>query len=1085
METTIFILLACALSAGAPGPNESLPAPDSFDAAAFGRPIAIDGGGRGLQWDQARDLRVVQVVFARVPAPEAAIRLRYWFSKWPNEGQGGWKLLDDPFNGKWLEPRADLARAGTVLTWRFLPLSPDENPEIDPRRLSDPAHATAPFRRTLKIRIDADGGPLPPIEEIRAFGSARLRETVLDIRWTTTAEDAGRRDGHVEVFNGRLLAIESLPPPQDVDIVQPCGWVSPRVAGTKGVRIRVLAGEDADPLSADLGIIRINSDAARASILVRDVVTLWAVHVRDIGVRVELPSAVPFIMEPVPQTIRERVLAAPEQTLERAMREITPKPPRPVPLGAPWARQEIDVGVTGDWVMRGGRRGSLRTPGRDFGRTPWDRAESVTAISTLPEPVFPPEKNRDATRILKDGVLPVIEVAWRTGEIAFHEEAFATYLDGEIEREEGRTGEEPVVLCAGLRVRNEAAEARRADVWLRILADPDLALDEGGIVRIATPPPKPAPEEGLAAIWLRAASDGGQWKIEERPRPLLHWTCEIPAGGERRISVVDPFIELLDAKEIARLRAFDFETERENVIAFWRRELARGMRIEIPDKLIQEFYDSNLWRIRISTDRDPDTGLLIHGAATYAYALFPNETCFVARSLEMRGLHREAALLLEPVVHWQGSLDLPGNFRSKEGLLYGAGPYTAQGYNMHHGFALWALAEHFRWSRDRSHLERIAENLAEACRWIARERRATFRADGEGRRVPEFGLAPAGDLEDVAEYQYWFSTNGYYHLGLAEAARALAEVGHPEAEGFAREAALYREHIRRSLARAIEAAPVVRLRDLSFVPYVPPRIHALRHLKEGWIREALYPSLHLATTGVLDPRSREIAWLLDDLEDNILPSAESGFGIDIEKEWFSRGGITLQPTLLDMPIVYLLRDEIPCYVRILYNAFAMSIYPDVRCFCEWSRTFGHGGGPVYKTPDESKFVQWLRSGLVLEEGSTLWIAKGTPRAWLEDGRRIRVADAATFFGSISFEIASEAGAARIRARIEGPDRDPPAEIRLRLRHPRGERMTAVTIDGASWDRFDPAGEWIGVPAEKARRGVDVTAIYGRGGQEDR
>jgi hypothetical protein len=70
----------------------------------------------------------------------------------------------------------------------------------------------------------------------------------------------------------------------------------------------------------------------------------------------------------------------------------------------------------------------------------------------------------------------------------------------------------------------------------------------------------------------------------------------------------------------------------------------------------------------------------------------------------------------------------------------------------------------------------------------------------------------------------------------------------------------------------------------------------------------------------------------------------------------ANGGVTLQPCLLDTPIVYLARDEIPAALRAFWNTYALLIYPDTQCFAERAPGFGRGGGPVYKTSDESRFI---------------------------------------------------------------------------------------------------------------------------------
>jgi hypothetical protein len=229
---------------------------------------------------------------------------------------------------------------------------------------------------------------------------------------------------------------------------------------------------------------------------------------------------------------------------------------------------------------------------------------------------------------------------------------------------------------------------------------------------------------------------------------------------------------------------------------------------------------------------------------------------------------------------------------------------------------------------------------------------------------------------------------------------------------------------------------------------VPPRAYALTHRREGWIREALYPALHLATTGVYDAAHRFVDWMVRDLEDNVFLSAESGYGLERPRQdFFHLAGFTLQPNLLDLPRVYLAQNRPAHVARAVYNTAAASLYPDVLCFAEWVPRLGEGGGPLYKTPDECKFVQWLREMLVAERGDTLELGAGVPLAWMRDGQTIRVRRAATHFGPIDLEIVSHAAEGRVVARVRLDASVRPATIRLQVRHPENRPLRRATVAG--------------------------------------
>jgi len=106
------------------------------------------------------------------------------------------------------------------------------------------------------------------------------------------------------------------------------------------------------------------------------------------------------------------------------------------------------------------------------------------------------------------------------------------------------------------------------------------------------------------------------------------------------------------------------------------------------------------------------------------------------------------------------------------------------------------------------------------------------------------------------------------------------------------------------------------------------------------------------------------------------------------------------------------------------------------------------------------FLENFRNMLIMEDGESLWVGRGTPRAWLEQGKRISVERAPTYFGAASFEIVSDAANGSITATVRVPDRRPPKSVLVRLRHPQAAPIRSVAVNGETWDRFDPRREVI-------------------------
>jgi hypothetical protein len=110
-------------------------------------------------------------------------------------------------------------------------------------------------------------------------------------------------------------------------------------------------------------------------------------------------------------------------------------------------------------------------------------------------------------------------------------------------------------------------------------------------------------------------------------------------------------------------------------------------------------------------------------------------------------------------------------------------------------------------------------------------------------------------------------------------------------------------------------------------------------------------------------------------------------------------------------------------------------------------------------------TKWM---LVFEDplSSTLWLAKATPRAWLENSKRISVKNAPTRWGRVSYEILSQLDEGIVRAKISFP-KGLAAAAKLRLRLPKPHAIKSVQVDGKPWRAFDPQEETVSLPAEVA------------------
>ncbi|MCR4414986.1 MAG: hypothetical protein NUV77_21415, partial [Thermoguttaceae bacterium] len=159
------------------------------------------------------------------------------------------------------------------------------------------------------------------------------------------------------------------------------------------------------------------------------------------------------------------------------------------------------------------------------------------------------------------------------------------------------------------------------------------------------------------------------------------------------------------------------------------------------------------------------------------------------------------------------------------------------------------------------------------------------------------------------------------------------------------------------------------------------------------------------------------------------------------------------------------------FIRSFLNGYAVDILPGQGYL--FNEHAVHG--PPDKIYEEACFLERFRNMLVMEIGDALWLARATPRAWFEQGKKIGVHSAPTHFGPVAYQIVSDADHRQINATVEMPTRNPPKSVVLRLRHPKSAPMRAVEVNGKDWRQFNPEKETIELKGLSGA--VKVTAKY--------
>ncbi len=488
-----------------------------------------------------------------------------------------------------------------------------------------------------------------------------------------------------------------------------------------------------------------------------------------------------------------------------------------------------------------------------------------------------------------------------------------------------------------------------------------------------------------------------------------------------------------------RLARLDFDARLEECRRFWLGKLAGGARLELPEPRIDEMARAGLLHLDLVTYGLEPGGPL--AATIGVYCPIGSESAPIIQFFDAMGWHDTARRSLQYFLDKQHA----------DGFIQNFG-----GYMLETGAALWTMGEHYRYTRDDAWARQVAPNVLKACdfllRWRERNQREELRGKG-------YGLieGKVGDPEDPFRQ---FMLNGYATLGLARAAEMLAGIDRAQSERLAAEARAWKADIRAALFEAQARSPAVPLGDGTWCPTVPPWAEArgpvsLQADGGSWFthgaftcRDSLAGPLYLVFQEVVEPRE---------------PIA--GRMLDFHSELFCVRNVALsQPYYSRHPEAHLRRGEVKAFLKAYYNLVAG--LADRETYSFWEHYFG---ASPHKTHEEGWFLMQTRWMLCQEDGATLRLLPGIPRAWLEDGQVVDLRNMASYFGPLSLRVESHLADRRITARVTCQADRRPSVVTLRLPHPQGRAASAVT-----GGRYDPETETVTIEPFHGVAQVDMT-----------
>ena len=636
---------------------------------------------------------------------------------------------------------------------------------------------------------------------------------------------------------------------------------------------------------------------------------------------------------------------------------------------------------------------------------------------------------------------PVVLTMFEKDGIRYEVEQFAYPLNGPPNE---RRGDIPMVLLQKVKMTEMSGRTRSVAVTLnhrrKLASDWSFRVNRRGDTFLIENTPQGEALFSVEGITDSPVCAGAAEDKAEMKRVNATVAIEL-APGESRHFIVKLPSPVVKGEAQSALAALEYAAALEATLKFWAEYEARGARFTVPERAVNELFRANLWHAlrlpRRHGGRGPGVGIdLPYSNFAYSQTGIPwpvNQSVYVDYMIyDLRGYHELSAEELAAIL--RSNQEPSGRIKGyAEWLVYT--PST-----------LYAVAKNYLLSQDKQAFEELLPGSLKAMDWCLEQARQAQHNPGTAR-----GLVH-GPLNDGTGVGYWAFNQAYMFAGLDVFGRALERSGHPRAEECLAAARELQKSICLAFGAAALQSPLVQLRDHTWISYVPCEATRFGRLLDQW-----YPTdvdtgaVHLLRLKAVPSDGDLAESLLNDHEDNL---------------YLHGWGMANEPVYNPQGTAYLLRDDPAAAIRTFYSmmacAFGHSTYEPV----EHRWTHGQYFGPP---STDGAWAELYRNMLIQEQDDgTLLLFAATPRKWLDDGKKIEIVSAPTYYGKLSASVESRADSGKIMAEIEMSGAYQPRALRIRLRHPQGSTMRSVTVDGQKWTDFDAKKEWVRIQNPTAR-----------------
>ncbi|MEO9003914.1 MAG: hypothetical protein ABI288_04215, partial [Ginsengibacter sp.] len=395
-----------------------------------------DSSNVGIFWWDARDVQRIEVIYDTKVISDVPMFpvVQYWQHTWPEYPPGMptiEDMEDDPWQGTWVTADTKAKVKGNTLIFTFKPLSTQENVHAD--YLPGPVT----YRRTLKVRL-LYSGKRQNIKAINVFSPSSEKSSSIRVELGCKENNNLKIDGSLEVFNGRLKNISSWKWDKKDKKTGVNSWELNLSGNPKGIIANIYSSATTLPGSNDETVVTLRTSQGTFSFSVSDL-EKGPIYVPYFNAYItKSDDSVSFLNAKLVkgETIREKIENQPEQTYDRARKEIPHLDPLqdqngnriylPLASDASWQKFAVEWG--GNIFMD---KALAKAQDKELTRCNWAGDRLTWKIGTGTEPDFDRTEENCQMSVFNN-YLPVVNSRWRQDGLNYSEEVFTTMLHGPL-----------------------------------------------------------------------------------------------------------------------------------------------------------------------------------------------------------------------------------------------------------------------------------------------------------------------------------------------------------------------------------------------------------------------------------------------------------------------------------------------------------------------------------------------------------------------------------------------------------------------------------------------------------------------------